>query len=223
MTRCSENHEQPRHSHHRFLDHLYAHHGPTQGIMDDATAEWYVENYGDDPTNHVTVEVAQLRSDDIVLDVGCGSGLAVREAAARLSRGRAIGVDPSPAMLRIAAQLSASHPQRARMEFLEGVASHVPLKRDSVTVAWAINSLHHWSDPARGLSEVLRVLAPEGRFLVTEDEHDEGKFGHSDGPLSDAAFVMGALEEAGFAGVDISRHSRDEGGILVISCRRPEG
>jgi ubiquinone/menaquinone biosynthesis C-methylase UbiE len=190
--------------------------------MDDATAEWYVENYGDDATNHVTVEVAGLRSDDMVLDVGCGSGLAVREAAARLRRGRAIGVDPSSAMLRIAAEFSASHPQGARMALLEGVASHLPLKGDSVTVAWAINSLHHWSDPARGLSEVLRVLAPEGRFLVTEDEHDEGRFGHSDGPLSNAAFVMGALEETGFVGIDISRHSGDKAAILIISCRRPE-
>jgi SAM-dependent methyltransferase len=222
MTRCTENHEDPQHSLRRSLDHLYAYQGPTQGVMDDATAERYVENYGDDPTNYVTVEVAGLRSDDIVLDVGCGSGLAVREAAARLRRGRAIGVDPSWAMLRIAAELSASHAQRARMVLLEGVASHLPLKGDSVTVTWAINSLHHWSDPARGLSEVLRVLAPEGRFLVTEDEHDEGRFGHSDGPLSDATFVMGALEETGFVEVDISRRSVDECGILIISWRRPE-
>ena len=191
--------------------------------MDDATAEWYVRNYGDDPTNHVTVAVAGLKPGDVVLDVGCGSGTAVREAAARLSRGRAIGVDPSPAMLRIAADLSASHAERARMEFLEGDASHLPLAGHSVTVAWAINSLHHWADPARGLSEVLRVLASRGRFLITEDEHAGGKFGHGDAPFSDAAFVMRALEATGFVSVDISRHSGDEGGILIISCRRAEG
>lgn len=149
--------------------------------MDDATAEWYVRNYGDDPTNHVTVAVAELKPGDVVLDVGCGSGAAVREAAARLSRGRAIGVDPSPAMLKIAVELSASHPERARMEFLEGDASHLPLAEDSVTVAWAINSLHHWADAARGLSEVRRVLVGQGRFLVTEDEHAGGKFGHVTG------------------------------------------
>jgi len=191
--------------------------------MDDATAEWYVRNYGDDPTNHVTVSVAELKPDDVVLDVGCGSGPAVREAAARVLEGLAIGVDPSAAMLRIAAELNASHPERTRMEFLERDASHLPLAEDSVTVAWAINSLHHWADPARGLSEVRRVLVGQGRFLVTEDEHAGGKFGHGDGPFSDAAFVMRALEESGFVSVGISSHSGDEGGILIISCRRAEG
>jgi ubiquinone/menaquinone biosynthesis C-methylase UbiE len=191
--------------------------------MDDATAEWYVRNYGDDPTNHVTVAEAELKPDDVVLDVGCGSGPAVREAASRVPEGLAIGVDPSMAMLRIAAELNAAHPERARMELLGGDASHLPLAVRSVTVAWAINSLHHWADPARGLSEVLRVLTSQGRFLVTEDEHGGGKFGHGDGPFSDAAFVMRVLEETGFVSVDLSRHSADEGGILIISCRRAEG
>ena len=59
--------------------------------------------------------------------------------------------------------------------------------------------------------------------MVTEDEHAGGKFGHGVVPFSDAAFVMRALGGSGFVSVDISRHSGDEGGILIISCRRAEG
>jgi ubiquinone/menaquinone biosynthesis C-methylase UbiE len=190
--------------------------------MDEATAEWYATNYGDDPTNGVTVECAALRPGDVVLDVGCGSGPAVREAATRVVEGVAIGIDRSPAMLRIAARETATHAQRARIVLVEGDASELPLRDGSVTVAWAINSLHHWENPLLGLGEVRRVLSSHGRFLVTEDEHGEGKFGHGDGPFSDAGFVMGALEKVGFEGVEMSRHTRDEVRILVIACRRAE-
>jgi len=202
--------------------HQHSARGPGAGVMDEATAEWYAANYGDDPTNEVTVECAALRPDDVVLDIGCGSGTAVREAAMRVPGGLAIGVDRSPAMLRIAAEKSATHSARARIVLVEGDASELPLRDASVTVAWAINSLHHWDNGMRGLGEVHRVLSCQGRFLVTEDEHGEGKFGHGDGPFSDAGFVMRALEEAGFEGVEMSRHIRDEVPILVIACRRSE-
>jgi SAM-dependent methyltransferase len=188
--------------------------------MDEATAEWYAANYGDDPTNEVTVECAALRRGDVVLDIGCGSGPAVREAATMVLEGVAIGIDRSPAMLRIAAQKTATHAERARIALIEGDASELPLRDGSVSVAWAINSLHHWDRPMRGLREVHRVLACQGRFLVTEDDHGEGRFGHGDGPFSEAGFVMRALEEAGFEDVEMSRHIREEVPILVIACRR---
>ena len=110
--------------------------------MDDEAAEWYVKNYGDHPTNRWTVELARLQPNDVALDIGCGSGTAVREAAARLIGGRAIGVDPSPAMLRIATEQTVGHEGRERIEFLQGYAGHLPLVEASVTVVWAINSIH---------------------------------------------------------------------------------
>jgi SAM-dependent methyltransferase len=197
-------------------------HWSGRGVMDEATAEWYATNYGEDPTNEVTVECAGLRRGDVVLDIGCGSGPAVRKAATRVVEGIAIGIDRSPAMLRIAAQKTATHARGARIVLVEGDASELPVRDASVTVAWAINSLHHWDKPMCGLREVHRVLSSHGRFLVTEDEHGEGKFGHGDGPFCDAGFVVGALEKAGFEGVEMSRHTRDEVRILVISCRRLE-
>ena len=67
--------------------------GHSSGAWDDQTAEWYVEHYGDHATNRMAVEHAQLQRDDVVVDIGCGSGEAVREAAARLQSGRATGIE----------------------------------------------------------------------------------------------------------------------------------
>src|SRR5438034_8564397 len=49
-------------------------------------------------------EALELRSQDRFLDVGCGTGAAVRQAAATASR--AVGLDLSPAMLERAEQLA---------------------------------------------------------------------------------------------------------------------
>ena len=198
-----------------------AHHDT--GAWDDETAEWYVEHYGDHATNRMAVELAQLQPHDVVVDIGCGSGEAVREAATRLPDGRVTGVDPTPAMIRIASELSASHARRDRIQYLHGSAENLPLPGASATVAMAINSLHHWQDPAAGLAEVMRVLAPGGRLLLADEEPQKGCWGHGTGPMTDPAKVVQAVERAGFVEVKTSRHAEDEITMNLLAARRPTG
>ena len=191
------------------------------GAWDDETAEWYVEHYGDHATNRMAVERAHLQPDDLVVDIGCGSGEAVREAATRLQGGQVTGVDPTPAMIRMARQLSASHGGRDRIQFLEGSAEDLPLPDHSATVVMAINSLHHWHDAAAGLAEAMRVLAPGGRLLIADEEPETGCWGHGSGPLTDPVEVVRAVERAGFAQVKTSRHREGEVRMNLLLARRP--
>ena len=188
---------------------------------DDETAEWYVEHYGDHATNRMAVERAQLRPDDVVVDIGCGSGEAVREAAARLQGGRVTGVDPTPTMIRIARELSASHASRDRIRFLEGSAEDLPLPDASATVVMAINSLHHWQDPVAGLAESMRVLVPGGRFLIADEEPEKGCWGHGSGPMTDPAEVVRTVKRAGFTQVKTSLHSEGEVRMNLLLARSP--
>jgi ubiquinone/menaquinone biosynthesis C-methylase UbiE len=110
--------------------------------------------------------LAGLSASDVVVDVGCGPGAAARRAR-REGASRVIGVDPSPEMLRFARRLTSL----ARMDgvgFLEGSAESLPLDSASATVVWAVQSVHHWVDRGRGVTESLRVLAPRGRVLLME-------------------------------------------------------
>ena len=205
---CTEDHA------HDHNDHEYG-----VGAWDDETAERYVEKWGEDPTNLMAVEYAQLEPDDVVVDIGCGSGTAVRETADRVLSGRVVGVDPTPAMIRFAEELSASHEGRNRMEYLEGSAEDLPLPDASATVALAINSLHHWVDPPVGLAETLRVLKPGGRLFVADEEH-EGRWGHPDGPLADPAAVERVVKEAGFVEISVSKHAKGDVKMLLLSARK---
>ena len=207
-----------QHNPHEYHDHS-DHCGHSDGF-DEETARWYVENYGDHPTNLMTVALARLEPDDAVIDIGCGGGEAIREAAARMPEGKATGVDPSAAMIRIARVLSDSHTARKRIEFVEGRAEKLPLPNESATVAVAINSLHHWKNPAAGLAEVMRVLKPDGRLLVADEEAKPDNFGHGDGYLADPDRVLAIIKDAGFVDVRLSKHAEGDVKMLAVTARK---
>ena len=120
------------------------------------------------------VRLSGMESDDVVVDVGCGPGVAVRYAA---QLGATVtGVDPAPVMLRVA-RLLARRP--AKVRYTEGVAEAIPLPDDSASIVWSIATVHHWSDIDAGLREVRRVLRHGGRLVAIERRAQPGSRGHA--------------------------------------------
>ncbi|MCR9138044.1 MAG: class I SAM-dependent methyltransferase [Alphaproteobacteria bacterium] len=134
----------------------------------DRLAQWYIEQYGDDPTYTLALQVADLAGTETLLDIGCGGGAAVFAAADILPQGKAIGIDPTPAMIRTACAKSSTYPARQRIRFIEAPAETLPLEAGSVDVAITICALHHWGDIKGSLLEIARVLKPGGRLIVVE-------------------------------------------------------
>jgi ubiquinone/menaquinone biosynthesis C-methylase UbiE len=101
---------------------------------------------------------------DTVVDVGCGSGRAVGELAARGVR--AIGVDRNPAMTEVAGE------RWPMAEFHVADATALPLDDGSVTGYRADKVLHALAEPERALAEARRVLAPGGRAVLVGQDWD---------------------------------------------------
>jgi ubiquinone/menaquinone biosynthesis C-methylase UbiE len=112
--------------------------------------------------------LAHVTRGDAVLDLGCGEGAftaALAEAGAR-----PVGVDVAEAALGRARGL---HPD---LDFRRaGPGEPLPLDDGAVDVAWASEVLAFVPDTARVLSEVRRVLRPEGALLVTTPNHSRGR------------------------------------------------
>ena len=158
---------------------------------DNKTAEWYAQKYGDYPTNYLAVDMLDLHFDSVVVDVGCGTGSALRHAAIKVTEGSLIGIDPVPRMLEIAREQTENHPAFALITFLEGSAASLPVENAIADFVFAFDSFDHWGDKKRGLSEVHRILRPKGSFVVVKDGGIPG------GKNAKKAFSS-ALEEAGF-------------------------
>ena len=108
-----------------------------------------------------------LQPGDLFLDVGSGTGAAVRAAAATAER--AVGADISPEMIRRAGALAAGLP---RAEFVVADSEELPFPDGSFTAVLCTSSLHHYPDPQRALAEMARVLARGGRLAVADGTRD---------------------------------------------------
>jgi ubiquinone/menaquinone biosynthesis C-methylase UbiE len=170
-------------------------------------------------STRLVVELARVGPGDRVVDVGCGPGRFLREAAERGAT--AVGVDPSSQMRRLARR---AIPDRLRpaVTVVDGTAEHLPLDDASATVAWAVASFHHWTDPHAGLAEVRRVLAPGGRLLVVERLAGPRGWFRGHALTWEAAERLAAqAEQAGFAEVTASRHRLGRRRLVVVAGRRP--
>jgi ubiquinone/menaquinone biosynthesis C-methylase UbiE len=137
-----------------------------------------------------------------VLDVGCGSGAVTREIARRVgSRGLAVGVDPSPALLAVARELAQEAGFADRVEFCEGTALRFPFPDRSFDAVVCVTVLSHVPRGEAAIPELVRVLRSGGRLGVFDLDTDMTAFTHSDRALtrrivaaaSDAAAVNGWL------------------------------
>jgi ubiquinone/menaquinone biosynthesis C-methylase UbiE len=131
---------------------------------------------GRGPLARAAADAADLTPADRVVDIGCGPGPAGRRAARRAAA--ATGIDPDPAMLRLARWITALR-RSPNVDWLEGRAEKLPLADSEATVAWAINSVHHWGDRGAGIGEARRILAPDGRLVLVERQAAPGARGHA--------------------------------------------
>ncbi len=148
----------------------------------------------------LAVDATGISPKDRVVDIGCGPGTAIRAASRRCDV--AIGVDPSPASLRLGRMINRIRRIR-NVTFLAGKAEDLPIPDSNATVVWALSSFHHWVNQAGGLAEAKRVLEPGGQLLVMERLVKPGAHGHALHGLTPAqlADAKSALVEAGFTNV----------------------
>ena len=106
----------------------------------------------------------ELSESDAVLDVGCGDGRITAEIAARVPKGRVVGVDSSIDMVRHAAERFAdcAHPN---LTFQVADAAALPFEHD-FTLVFSNAALHWVRDHGPVIAGIARALRAGGRFVA---------------------------------------------------------
>ncbi|MFQ6397266.1 methyltransferase domain-containing protein [Nocardia sp. KC 131] len=112
----------------------------------------------------LSYDLLHLHPGDPVVDVGCGSGRAVAELAARETC--PIGIDPSETML------DAARTRWTALDFRHATAESLPLPDGSMTGYRADKVFHELACPTAALAEARRVLVPGGRIVLLGQDWD---------------------------------------------------
>ena len=99
---------------------------------------------------------------DSCVDLGCGTGRFTRVLASTFG-GRVVGIDPSPPMLRAAAEFLRAAPG---VSFVHGRAESIPLAPASADLLLMSMSYHHVADKPAALASIRRTLGTGGVFFV---------------------------------------------------------
>ena len=111
-------------------------------------------------------QALDLSPGQALVDLGCGRGgpglWLAREAGAWLT-----GVDFSPVAVSQAAHRAALFGLAGRARFVVGDLARTGLPDDSADAAVSVDAFHFAADPAAAAREVLRVLRPGRRLVLT--------------------------------------------------------
>jgi ubiquinone/menaquinone biosynthesis C-methylase UbiE len=112
------------------------------------------------------VKRAALRKGEWVLDVACGTGIVARHAAPIVGReGRIAGVDINKVMLDKARQISSR--SGLEIEWKVGDITGLPFPDGIFDAVLCQQGLQYFPNPESALKEMRRVLAPDGRVVIS--------------------------------------------------------
>jgi SAM-dependent methyltransferase len=118
------------------------------------------------------LELLALKGDEVVVDLGCGSGYHSLMVAERLESGRVIAVDVSTEMLGRLSTLASRRGLTSRIETMPANGNALPIEAETADLGINVAVWHHMDDPGEGCRELVRTLRPGGR-MVSVDLHIE--------------------------------------------------
>jgi len=130
-------------------------------MYDELGGKIYDLRYNEEQLSKYVEVLQYLKSspDEIVLDVGCGTGLFLEKID-----GVYVGLDLSSNLISFAYRKAQP---LADKHLFQGDAENLPLRDDVFEVIFSFTLLQNLSEPARALSELRRVSRRKGSMGVT--------------------------------------------------------
>jgi SAM-dependent methyltransferase len=116
-----------------------------------------------EPAAHHVVALAGIARGERVLDLACGTGNAAIEAAR--AGARVTGLDAAPRLIGVAEARAAAAGVEAT--FVTGDAQDLPFDDGAFDCVLSVFGVIFVPDPPRAMAEIVRVLGPGGRALIS--------------------------------------------------------
>jgi ubiquinone/menaquinone biosynthesis C-methylase UbiE len=101
----------------------------------------------------------------VIADLGAGEGTIAQLMAQRAKK--VIAIDNSEKMVEFGADLARRH-EIANLEYRFGDLEDVPIRANTVDLAFLSQALHHAVHPEKAIAEAWRILKPGGKIAVLD-------------------------------------------------------
>ena len=115
----------------------------------------------------LTVQKLDLQPDDVVADIGAGTGYFSFRMAQRVPEGKVYAVDIQPEMLDAIAFLQEEN-NVTNVETVLGREDDPNLTPESIDLALMVDAYHEFAYPREMMEGIVRALKPEGRVVLLE-------------------------------------------------------
>ena len=114
------------------------------------------------------IELANLKGNEKVLDIGCGTGTLDLMIDEVLEKGSICGIDIAPRMVKIAKKKAEE--KGCKIGYRTGSSLDLPYKNNEFDVIFTSLIYHHldYEEKCRTLREIYRALKSKGRYISAE-------------------------------------------------------
>jgi len=116
--------------------------------------------------NAEVLDALDLHAGQRVLEIGSGTGHALREAVRRVAPGHVVGVDISELMVDLARRLNHVAVARGEIEVRAGDVDTLDLNGATFDRIFTVNCIYFWRDVDAVLAKLASALAPSGRLVL---------------------------------------------------------
>jgi ubiquinone/menaquinone biosynthesis C-methylase UbiE len=140
-------------------------------FFSDSLREQYEKNRNLRLNKQRTLELADIRTGQNVLDAGCGIGIdALKMAALVGSSGHVFGIDLSQEMIASAKNNAAG--SSLPVTFRQGDIYQPDFEDNFFDRCRCDKTFQHLAEPRKALSELARVTKPGGKIIIADPDHD---------------------------------------------------
>ncbi|MEO1396791.1 MAG: methyltransferase domain-containing protein [Cyanobacteria bacterium J06634_5] len=159
----------------------------------------------------VCVEQLQIENNDIVLEIGPGSGGHISSVVEAARDVRYVGIDWSAAMVDAAKRNNQHLVERGTAACYQGNAAAMEFDVCSFDKAFSVNTIYFWENPRQQLKEIRRVLKSNGILCLAFGDSDfMSKLPFTgDFTLYSDIEALALIEDCGFSVIQHSRHTEE--------------
>ena len=126
------------------------------------------ENFFSDEVRKEALSTATVQKGKTAADIGAGTGF-ISEGLIQAGL-QVIAVDQSEAILK---EMKRKFADIETIDYRVGQAQNLPIPNGTVDYAFANMYLHHVESPPEAIKEMVRILKPAGKLVITDlDEHE---------------------------------------------------